>query len=375
MNILFVESSIPPYRGGVQRVSWVLRNFFLKHDYDVFFAYYLKDSAEVENTHKLKYDSEGKAKDLYPIFKSFIKLNHIDVLILQDHCGKQLLHALSMIKEKSDIKIIGCFHLSPDYQDYTKSSLLSKVKELIKKVLLRPQYKEYLHFYNVVDKFILLSTSFIEEMCVRFKFPDKKKIACIPNPLSFEREMDQNDLIKKHKIVLIVARLEETQKNIMSALRIWKKAEDNVTSNDWTLVLGGYGPDENKILTYADSLNLNNFKFIGKVDDAQVLFQSASIFMMTSRYEGFGMTLTEALQNGCVPIAFDNFTVLHDILDDGMNGIIIPSGDEECYAQKLLSLMNNNSERKAMAIRGIESCKKFSIDTVGEKWINLFKTL
>ena len=375
MNILFIESSIPPYRGGIQRVSWLLRNYFLKYNNDVFFAFYLKDSDEVDSLHKLRYDNHSDETILYPLFKNYIVSNHIDIVMIQGHCGKPLLDALHQIRNALAIKLIGCFHVSPDFEKYRKVPLKTQVKNAVKKLLRIPLYNSHRHFYEVVDKFVLLSETFIDDMCQTYQLLDRNKIVCIPNPLSFDESIDNDQILKKEKIVLIVTRLEETQKNIMSALRIWKEVEKKGDLKGWKLVLGGYGPDEKKILQYADSLSLQHYEFIGKVDDAQTLFKKASIFMMSSRYEGFGMTLTEALQNACVPMAFDNFSVLHDILTDGENGYIIPSGNETYYAKRLLSLMSNDQTRMEMAIRGLESSNKFSIDNVGNKWLELFNSL
>lgn len=356
-------------------MSWQLRNYFLKCGNDVFFAFYLKDSEEVDCHHKLKYDNNADGETLYHVFKDYITSNKIDVIIIQGHCGKVMLEVLYKIRNENNVKLIGCFHLSPDFEKFHKVHLITKVKNAVKRILAIPQYNSNRHFYDVVDKYVLLSESFVDGMCKAYQLPDRNKLMCIPNPLSFDSGIEDKEVLCKGKIVLIVTRLEETQKNIMSALRIWKEVERSGDLQGWKLVLGGYGPDEDRILSYAKSLSLENFEFIGKVGNAQELFRTASIFMMTSRYEGFGMTLTEALQNGCVPMAFNNFSVLHDILKDRENGIIIPSGDEKCYADKLLSLIRNDKERTELAIKGIESSKKFSIETVGEKWIALFKSL
>ena len=185
MNILFVESSIPPYRGGVQRVSWQLRNYFLKCGHDVFFAFHLKDSDDVDNHHKLRYNKDSDYKSLYTVFKDYVLANHIDVVIIQGHCGKRLLKVLYLIGREFNVKLVGCFHLSPDFEKYRKTNVKTKTKRIIKKLLLMPQYNSHRHFYDVVDKFVLLSKSFVDDMCNAYKLPDRNKIVCIPNPLSF----------------------------------------------------------------------------------------------------------------------------------------------------------------------------------------------
>lgn len=56
--------------------------------------------------------------------------------------------------------------------------------------------------------------------------------------------------------------------------------------------------------------------------------------MMTSIWEGLPMTLIEAMHYGCVPIAFDSFAALYDLIDNGNNGFIIPNNDIDCFVKK-----------------------------------------
>ena len=66
----------------------------------------------------------------------------------------------------------------------------------------------------------------------------------------------------------------------------------------------------------------------------QNTIKRAPILCMTSNYEGFPMVLVEAMQYGCVPFAFDSFPSLYDIINDGINGVIVPAFDEDSYAKK-----------------------------------------
>ena len=69
--------------------------------------------------------------------------------------------------------------------------------------------------------------------------------------------------------------------------------------------------------------------------------------MMTSAFEGFGMTLVEAQQYGVVPLAMDTYGSLHDIITDGQNGEIIADNDLDEYARRLRVLMENSEKSKA----------------------------
>lgn len=87
------------------------------------------------------------------------------------------------------------------------------------------------------------------------------------------------------------------------------------------------------------------------------------------------MTLTEAQQNGVVPMAFGSFGAVYDIIEDGKSGFIIPAFDEDQYARKLEELITDESLRMKMAHNAVESSQKFHIDNIGQKWQELFKSL
>ena len=97
--------------------------------------------------------------------------------------------------------------------------------------------------------------------------------------------------------------------------------------------------------------------------------------MMTSNYEGFGMTLTEALQYGCIPIAFNTYSAVKDIIQDSLNGYLIAPGDEKAYASQIVSLIRDEKLRSALTQNARNSIAKFQIETIGQQWLHLFKSL
>ena len=75
-----------------------------------------------------------------------------------------------------------------------------------------------------------------------------------------------------------------------------------------------------------------NVSFLkGQKKNPEPYYNEASIFMMTSSFEGWGLTLTEAQQYGCVPLAFRSFASLTDIITDKVNGFAIPNDDISLY--------------------------------------------
>ena len=104
-------------------------------------------------------------------------------------------------------------------------------------------------------------------------------------------------------------------------------------------------------------------------------YNYASIFMMTSAFEGFGMTLVEAQQYAIVPMAMDTYSSLHDIIKNEYNGIIVSDNDIKGYVEKLKKLMADKEYRKRLAMNGLESCKKFAVEFIANQWENLFTKL
>ena len=89
---------------------------------------------------------------------------------------------------------------------------------------------------------------------------------------------------------------------------------------------------------FSTELGLEQISFEGFRDPRQYYLESA-LFMMTSAFEGFGMTLVEAQQYGTVPIAMDSYKSLHDILQDKVNGIVVPDNDIDCFVEELKQLI------------------------------------
>lgn len=94
---------------------------------------------------------------------------------------------------------------------------------------------------------------------------------------------------------------------------------------------------------------------------------------MTSAYEGFPMTLLEAQQQGVVCVAMDTYESLHYILNDGENGDIVP--DTGMLEKKVKQLMNDPALLKRYADKGLQTCRRFDVEAVVDKWETLYKGL
>lgn len=130
----------------------------------------------------------------------------------------------------------------------------------------------------------------------------------------------------------------------------------------------------NKVYYLNSEKGLTNISFKGFAN-SEPYYQEASSICMTSDYEGFGMVLIEVMQYGVVPVTFNNWASLKDIIIDNETGLFVPSGDIDNYIFKLIEIIRNEKLRNAIASNAVKQVQKFDINRIGEQWLNLFDSL
>lgn len=377
MNILFVETNLPAFMGGIERVTSLLANGFETYGNKCFFAYYKNDDSTIPQDLKFKFDQSWSRDEFCCFFSDFTRKKNINLIINQDLYLEGLIFFYKNFRECGG-KIINCYHMSPGWKLFLKKkySFKYKLKSFFLKIIYGCGVAEInCHkMYKVVDKFILLSDSFIDDFTITYAIKDKRKLCGIPNPLTFPKIETPDIINNKVNEALMVTRFVDVHKNISGALRIWKKVEDYGIKN-WVLRIVGYGEDEIYLKDYAHKLGLKTVIFNGKSGNPLEYYQRSKIFIMTSNFEGFGMTLTEAMQNACVPIAFDTYSSLHDIIKDGYNGYIINRYDEERFANMFIKLQDDNALLYKLQLNALDSSRKFSIDSIMQQWSEMFFSL
>jgi glycosyltransferase involved in cell wall biosynthesis len=223
--------------------------------------------------------------------------------------------------------------------------------------------------YRRCDRYVLLSPSFLPEFSQLIGQRKTPKAIAIPNPLSFEVTSEEAGGFVKKREALMVTRLDEPQKRISTALMVWQAIEKD-DRDGWTLKIIGDGPDAAALRDMARKMGLKRVVFLNRQDPLPH-FKSASIFFMTSRAEGWGVTLTEAMQTGTVPIAFDAYASLRDIVDHGETGIIVRNGDIAAFAKETIRLMEEAARRQAMATRALEACQRYRLEAVLDQWVEI----
>jgi len=372
-KVLFIELNLDPTAGGVERVTQALSEYFNAHGIETFFAFQAYNVNLIDNRHKIQVDFYNTEREiLYDSLSSFIDDNKITTILVQDIASEQIRYCFKRLRKERGVEVIYCFHRNPISSRLSSPSRWIRMKVRIYNFVHGVERKyDFADVYEDVDKYVLLSQSYIKPFKQLYHLPDTDKFIAMPNPVPFT--LAEPDFVKKENIVLIIARFEEQVKNIKGAIDIWADYEMVSEDHSWQLVIGGYGEDYEQVLAYAKRLKLSRCAFIGKVENPVSLYQRASIYMMTSRYEGYPMTILEAMQNGCVPIAYDTFTPIHDMIDDRRSGVIIPPYREKDYVNALLTLTEDKERRIKMATNAYHKVKQEnSIETIGQQWIQLF---
>lgn len=380
MNILYIENNFSPTLGGVERVTYTLGEALRERGYNVYYAFRGIDDTCLEHFYKLKFDDSLSDSEIADIFISFISKNQISLLICQNLHNKRYQYIYNKIKQTCNIRIITCLHSNPDIWvnknkwGYTFPKIY--IKELIRtcsfKLFGNPYKKKQIGMYNIADKYVLLSESFKTIFC-KLNNVNGNKLISIPNPCPFTAERHY-EISKKENILLVVARMAEQQKRISNIIEIWSKLENAFL--DWKLVLVGDGPNVNDYKQIVKDKNLIHVEFVGNSKFPQKYYAQAKIFLMTSVWEGFGMTLIEAQHYGCVPFVYDSYAAVHDIISNENNGIIIHHHDIKKYCEELKRLMKNDIAWQKMSLNAMNRNKnKFSLNTILDQWELLFKEL
>ena len=387
-NILFLYSGIiEPLRGGIESVTCELADYFTDKGCLCYYLSLNKDKNNDIRQHYLPNSSNFFNEENKTFLIDFIKDKNINILINQGGFDIDCCQLAYEVKNYG-VKLISCIHNSlldrirhfdvSYYSTFKKRKiqfLLNFTRNNFVKNILCSMYriKYHKHFKRLhehSDKVVLLSDSFKQDLS--FFIGDlSDKVCAMPNPIP-NKIYNSESNSSKDKIVLYVGRIDIQQKRPDLLLQMWSTICKE--HKDWKLIIVGGGDELKYLKDYASSLHLENVCFEGNQDPIPY-YKKAAIFCMTSSYEGFGIVLIEAMNMKVVPIAFDSFSTVRDIIDNNINGVLITPFDKELYAKKLSDMMSNESAREIYSKNAYLKSQQFQLDVSGNKWLNLFSSL
>ncbi|MFG1608408.1 glycosyltransferase family 4 protein [Actinoplanes sp. NPDC049265] len=145
---------------------------------------------------------------------------------------------------------------------------------------------------------------------------------------------------------------------------------------DWRLSIFGNGPDREKLIARAAELGFgDSVRMPGITRQIDKELAAASIYVLSSRFEGLPMVLLEAMSHGLPAVAFDCPTGPREVIEDGVNGRLVPAEDVDGLSAALCELIEDPERLRAMGAGALKSSEPFTMPEVSAHWLRFFAEL
>ena len=225
-------------------------------------------------------------------------------------------------------------------------------------------------------------------------WPELSNVTVIPDPITILREKETVNSEKfaaagKREVgvnrVVTIGRY-AYQKGYDLLLQAWaevertrkeergRRNEEMRELENWTLDIYGQGDQTDYRQLMAElGIDSNRCHLNGPVEDVVKAYQESSIFVLSSRFEGFGMVLIEAMACGLPVVSFDCPAGPDEIITDGVDGLLVPSGDVYALAEKLMLLMSDENLRRRLGQQARQTAQRYDMTALANQWTALFE--
>lgn len=338
--------------GGCQRVTISLANSLCER-----YEAHLLSLCEVPKNHgysvdkRVKIHSFGmpldmrarKSLTLLPKLIKFLCDNDIDILFI---AGSLPIPLVSVVKPFVKSKIVFCDHENLAGRD-KKSVWFRKLA------------------CKISDKVVVLTKQTLDDYKNKFQINDDK-IEQIYNSVDYTPEFKSDITAKK---IISVGRI-SSEKGFDMAVDVAAAVFDK--HPDWVWDIYGDGPDFKKIESKINENNLQNNLFLkGANPDVRSKYKDYSICVLPSYREGFAVVLLEAKISGLPVVSFDCNAGPNEIINDGVDGYLIPCYNTKAMAEKICDLIEGYELRKSFSVHSCDNIYKFSQEAALNKWFKL----
>ena len=364
--------------GGVERVVSVKANYFAEQlGYDVIIIltdgkgrdsfFPISDHVKIVN-YELNFESLWSMpfwkKVLVYLQKQWIYRRRLkkDLLrIRPDFTISTLRREINFITGVNDGSYkIGELHVNrANYRSFDKN-----YSNAIKCLFARFWMNNLLGKLRKLDKLVVLSDN------ARDDWPELGNVIKIQDPLPLKIEA-KSELSSKR--IISIGRYAYDKGNDL-LLQAW--AIIQTKCSDWTLDVYGNGdrtPYQNQMLKFG--IDPNRCHLLGPTKDVKKEYLGSSLFVLPSRFEGFGLVLIESMACGVPVVSFDCENGPRSIITEGVDGFLISPFDVDAFVEKVILLIKNENLRKEMGENARQSVAKYDIDIVGQQWKHLFDDL
>ena len=388
--------------GGVERVVAVKSNYFAEQlDYDVtiivtegrgrecFFP--ISDKVRIIN-YELNFEELWRLTFSQKVFayfrkqRRFKKMLKADLMrILPDFTISTLRREINFLTGISDGSLkIGELHVNrANYRNFEAND-----SNIIKRLFAKFWMRSLVGKLRRLDQLLVLTDK------SKASWPELSNVTVIPDPITILREKGTVNSEKfaaagKREVgvnrVVTIGRY-AYQKGYDLLLQAWaevertrkeergRRNEEMRELENWTLDIYGQGDQTDYRQLMAElGIDSNRCHLNGPVEDVVKAYQESSIFVLSSRFEGFGMVLIEAMACGLPVVSFDCPAGPDEIITDGVDGLLVPSGDVHVLAEKLMVLMTDENLRRRLGQQARQTAQRYDMTTLADQWTALFE--
>ena len=346
MKLTFVTSTL--HAGGSERVMSLLANAFAQKGYEVEIVCINKHLVFYPIDEKVKvWFAEDEVKSPSILKKVFWLRNHIkndrpDVVIafmLEVYC----VTLASLIGVS--VPVISSERIDPHF--------FGRAKGLLRWLLLRRTTHLVVQTVRIKDFYSAKLQS---------------RTTIIPNPVT-DKVFSLTPTLKQKRIIA-VGRL-AYQKNYPMMFRAFAKVHHDFP--DWQLVVYGNGPQKDEIRGVIERLGMEGHIILaGKSDHVVEEMNKSSLFVMSSDYEGMSNALLEAVCVG-LPVISTDVSGARDLITEGVNGYIVPVGNERALTLALSSMLSSPEKMDEMGRQSKALAPRFREEQIVGQWEELIK--
>lgn len=290
------------------------------------------------------------------MLSNLLVIEHADIVITT--LGREI----DFITEINDGSAkVGESHIA---KDYVRNLHLMEQRGFIYRIIAKYWRKKIDHKVKKLAALVLLTQHDANS------WDGLAKTVVIPNSLPFYPPHGSSC---ENKQVIFVGRLNE-QKGLEYLVDTWMKV--NQKHPDWVLHVFGDGEQKQLLLQMIKEAGLEcAIKVNQPTPMIMEMYLESSIFLLTSRFEGFGMVIIEAMICGLPVVSFDCPWGPADIIRDGEDGFLVEYLNTDEAAQRVCQLIESAMLRKNMGVKARLNVQRYNRDVVMKQWIDLFKSL
>lgn len=342
-NILFIISGIHKL-GGSERVAISLANELSK-------SYKVTILSRGNNSTKNAYPLIPAVNDIKIDGNNLAFIKHIKRYVKENSPDKIIIHTMSKL---TPILLLSNLNIDSIWSlEHISFESHPKFYQLLRKLL-----------YRKLEK-VLVFTDSQKEIFLNYG----NNVEIIRNPSPFP--ITTNTYNTDSKIIVSIGSLEH-RKGFDMLIESWSIVSSK--HPDWTLNIYGEGKDKDFLQSKINDLNIKNINLKGQVHDTCSVYDNASFYVMSSRFEGLPMVLIEAQSRGLPLVSFDCPTGPREIIENEKNGILVPPNDVQLLAISIIELIDDSQKRSNMSYVSKQNAENFTSNNVINSWIKLLES-